>query len=61
MDEDGDTIDSEDDDERVQTAAHKAAEFDPYAGVRIECEIAMGVRFSMLIRSRYSRTIDSSL
>ena len=36
MDEDGYEVDSEDDDERAQAAIAAAAEFDPYADVKIE-------------------------
>ncbi|RFU35412.1 hypothetical protein B7463_g1000, partial [Scytalidium lignicola] len=36
IDEDGYEVDSEDDDERAETAMVAAAEFDPYADVRIE-------------------------
>jgi RXT2-like, N-terminal len=36
VDEDGYEVDSDDDDERAQAAIAAAAEFDPYADVRIE-------------------------
>ena len=36
VDEDGYEVDSEDDDERAQAASAAAAEFDPYAAVKIE-------------------------
>jgi hypothetical protein len=36
VDEDGYEVDSEDDDERAQVAIAAAAEFDPYADVKIE-------------------------
>lgn len=36
MDEDGYEVDSEDDDERAQAASAAAAEFNPYADVKIE-------------------------
>jgi hypothetical protein len=36
VDEDGYEVDSEDDDERAQAAMAAAAEFDPYADVKIE-------------------------
>lgn len=36
VDEDGYEVDSEDDDERAQAAHAAAAEFDPYADVKIE-------------------------
>lgn len=36
IDEDGYEVDSEDDDERAQAASAAAAEFDPYADVKIE-------------------------
>ncbi|RQM06136.1 hypothetical protein DH86_00003367 [Scytalidium sp. 3C] len=36
IDEDGYEVDSEDDDERAESAMIAAAEFDPYADVRIE-------------------------
>ena len=36
VDEDGYEVDSEDDDERAQAASTAAAEFNPYANVKIE-------------------------
>ena len=35
-DDEGFEVDSEDDDDRAQTAVANATEFDPYTGVRIE-------------------------
>ena len=40
VDEDGYEVDSEDDDERAQAAIAAAAEFDPYADVKIESKYA---------------------
>ena len=38
IDEEGYEVDSEDDDQRAQAAVTSAAEFDPYADVKIECK-----------------------
>jgi hypothetical protein len=46
VDEDGYEVDSEDDDERAQAAITAAAQFDPYADVKIESTVAPDSRAS---------------
>lgn len=50
VDEDGYEVDSEDDDERAEAARAAAAEFDPYADVKIECMDAQYYKKLLLTR-----------